>query len=237
MLQRQKYAVVSSSTIRERKIMIRFWIVSLALCFASVAGPSRGSTQEAGPTPDEALKRLKEGNARFVADKLKEAMPPSRQRLATAEQQKPIAVILTCADSRATPEYIFDKGLGVLFVIRVAGNVGGPEVYASMEYAVSVLEAPLVVVLGHSNCGAVDVVFKGKDFPSENIKNLVKLIQVGDGPKDIDSAIRNNVLAQTELVTKRSPLLKDFTATGRIKIVPAIYDLKSGEVTWLELKR
>ena len=129
------------------------------------------------------MKRLKEGNARFVADKLKEATPPSRQRLATAEKQKPIAIILTCADSRAAPEYIFDKGIGVLFVVRVAGNVGGPEVYASMEYAAAVLKAPLVVVLGHSNCGAVEAVVKGKDLPTEHLKNLTRLIQTGDDPR------------------------------------------------------
>src|SRR5262245_39024314 len=101
-----------------------FSIVAL-LC---VAGLLRA--QNAGPTPDEALKLLKEGNARFVADKLKEAEPPSKQRVATAPKQRPIAVILTCADSRSTPEYIFDKGIGVLFVMRVAGNVSGTEMAA-----------------------------------------------------------------------------------------------------------
>ena len=183
------------------------------------------------------MKLLKEGNTRFATDKLKEAMPPSRQRLETAEKQKPIAIILTCADSRTAPEYIFDKGLGVLFVVRVAGNVGGPEVYASMEYAAGVLKAPLVVVLGHSNCGAVDAVVKGKDLPTEHLKNLARLIRTGDNPKNLDAAIHNNVLAQTEQVIKQSSLLKDFASTGRIKIVPAVYDLKSGEVRWLELKR
>lgn len=216
--------------------MIRSLILGLALYLALAAIPHQVSAQD-GPTPDEALKRLKDGNARFVADKLKEATPPSKQRLATAEKQQPIAVILTCADSRAAPEYIFDKGIGVLFVVRVAGNVGGPEVYASMEYAAGVLKAPLVVVLGHTNCGAVEAVMKEKDLPTEHLKNLTRLIRTGDNPKDLDAAVRNNVLAQTEQVIKQSALLKDFASTGRIKIVPAVYDLKSGEVHWLELKR
>jgi len=164
-------------------------------------------------------------------------VPPSRQRLATAEKQKPIAIILTCADSRAAPEYIFDKGIGGLFVIRVAGNVGGPDVYASMEYAAAVLKVPLVVVLGHSNCGAVDAVTKVKELPTEHLRNLIRLVRIGDNPKDLDAAILNNVLAQTELVTKQSSLLKEFVSTGRIRIVPAVYDLKSGEVRWLEPKR
>jgi carbonic anhydrase len=205
------------------------------LTLASLA--ARGSAQEPGLTSDQVLARLKQGNARFVVDKLLEATPPSRQRKATAEKQRPIAIILTCADSRAAPEYIFDKGIGVLFVIRVAGNVGGDEVYASMEYAAAVLETPLVVVLGHTNCGAVKAVVKDKDLPTDHLKNLAKLIQVGDGTKDLDAAIRNNVLAQTELVTKQSALLKDFAASGRIKIVPAIYDLKSGKVSWLDSQR
>ena len=217
--------------------MIRRLILGLASYLALAAFLAQGSAQEAGPTPDEALKRLKEGNARFVADRLKEATPPSRQRLATAAKQKPLAVILTCADSRAAPEFVFDKGIGVLFVVRVAGNVGGPEVYASMEYAAAVLKVPLIVVLGHSNCGAVEAVIKEKDLPTEHLKNLVRLIQTGDNPKNLDGAIRNNVLAQTEQVTKQSTLLKDFAATGRIKIVPALYDLKSGEVHWLKLQR
>lgn len=204
------------------------------LTWTAISAP--GFAQEVGPTPDEALKRLKEGNVRFAADKLKEAIPPSRQRLATAEKQRPIAIVLTCADSRAAPEYIFDKGIGGLFVVRVAGNVGGPEVYASMEYAAAVLKSPLVVVLGHSNCGAVDAVVKAKDLPTDHLKNLAKLIQIGDMPKTLDIAVKKNVLAQTELVTKQSALLKEFAATGRIKIVPAVYDLKSGEVRWLEMK-
>jgi carbonic anhydrase len=217
--------------------MVRNLILGLASYLALAAFPAQGCAQQDGPTPDEALKRLKEGNARFAADKLQEAAPPSRQRLATAEKQRPIAVILTCADSRTAPEYIFDKGIGVLFVVRVAGNVGGPEVYASMEYAAGVLKAPLVVVLGHSNCGAVEAVVKAKDLPTEHLQNLTRLIRTGDKPKDLDAAIRNNVLAQTEQVTRQSSLLKDLASTGRIKIVPAVYDLKSGEVHWLERKR
>jgi carbonic anhydrase len=218
-------------------IMIRILLLGFIQYLALAAFLAQSSAQEAGPTSDEALMRLKEGNARFVADKLKEATPPSRQRLATAEKQRPIAIVLTCADSRAAPEYVFDKGIGVLFVVRVAGHVGGPEVYASMEYAVAVLKAPLVVVLGHSNCGAVEAVVKEKALPTEHLKNLARLIQTGDNPKDLDDAIRNNVLAQTEQVTKQSALLKEFASTGRIKIVPAFYDLKSGKVHWLQLKR
>ena len=214
--------------------MIRLCILSVltSLTFATL----HGSAQDAAPTPDEALKRLKEGNARFVSDMLREAIPPSRQRLATAAKQQPIAIVLTCADSRAAPEFIFDKGIGGVFVVRVAGNVGGPEVYASIEYAAAVLKAPLVVVLGHSHCGAVEAVVDAKNLPTEHLRNLARLIDTGKNPKDLDAAIENNVLAQTELVAKQSGLLKDFAASGRIRIVPAVYDLKTGEVRWLKTK-
>ncbi len=194
---------------------------------------------EAAPTADEALKRLKEGNKRFVDDMLKEAALGSKKRIELAQGQRPIAVILTCADSRAAPEIVFDKGLGVLFVIRVAGNVGGPEVYASIEYALAELKTPLIVVLGHSNCGAVGAALKGKEQPSDNLKQLISLIHTGDDlPKDkdaaLETAIRNNVLHQTQLLTKQSKIIQEFASSERVKIVPAIYDLKSGVVTWLE---
>jgi carbonic anhydrase len=205
-----------------------FRVVAVLLAAGSLHG------QEA-VTPDEALKRLKEGNTRFVADKLQEAQPPTQQRLATAPKQRPIAVILTCADSRLAPEFIFDKGIGVLFVMRVAGNVTGPEMNASAEYAAAVLNVPLVVVLGHSGCGAVETAVQDKPLPSDNLKKLIGQIDTG-GSKDLDAAIRANVLRQTALLTQQSKILKDFDASGRIKVVPAVYDLKTGEVQWLVAK-
>ena len=197
---------------------------------------------EAVPTPDEALKRLKEGNARFVADMPKEAERGSKKRIELSQGQQPIAVILTCADSRAAPEFVFDKGLGVLFVIRVAGNVTGPEVYASMEYALAELKTPLIVVLGHTSCGAVGAALKGKEQPSENLKQLVSLIYTGDDlPKDkataLDAAIRNNVYHQTRLLTEKSKIIRDFAENSRVKIVPAVYDLKTGVVDWPQLPK
>jgi carbonic anhydrase len=194
---------------------------------------------DAVSTADEALKRLKEGNARFVADMPQEAKLGSKKRIELAQGQRPIAVVLTCSDSRAAPEIVFDKGLGVLFVIRVAGNVGGPEVYASIEYALAELKAPLIVVLGHTSCGAVGAALKGKEQPSDNLKQLVGLIYTGDDlPKDkeaaLDAAIRKNVQHQTGLLTKQSKIIRDFADSGRVKIVPAVYDLKTGVVSWLE---
>ena len=201
--------------------------------------PTKVKPEEAIPTPEEALKRLKEGNARFVADMPKDAEVGSKKRIELSQGQKPIAVILTCADSRAAPEIVFDKGLGVLFVIRVAGNVTGPEVYASIEYALAELKTPLIVVLGHTSCGAVGAALKGKEPPSDNLKQLISLIHTGDDlPKDkdaaLDTAIRNNVQYQTRLLTEKSKIIKDFADGGKVKIVPAVYELKTGVVHWLE---
>ncbi len=208
----------------------------------SAAEPTREKPPEALPTPKEALKRLKEGNARFVADMPKEAELGSKKRIELAQGQKPIAVILTCADSRAAPEIVFDKGLGVLFVIRVAGNVTGPEVYASIEYALAELKTPLIVVLGHTSCGAVAAALKGKEQPSDNLKQLISLIHIGDDlPKDkdaaLDAAVRNNVFHQTRLLTTKSKIIQDFADSGQVNIAPAVYNLKTGVVNWPELPR
>ncbi|MBI3408270.1 MAG: hypothetical protein HY040_07925, partial [Planctomycetes bacterium] len=161
--------------------------------------------QDSAPTPDEALKLLKEGNARFASDMPREAELGSKRRIELAQRQRPIAVVLTCSDSRAAPEIIFDKRLGMLFVIRVAGNVTGPEVYGSIEYALAELKAPLIVVLGHTNCGAVGAALKGKEQPSDNLKQLINLIHPGkDLPKEkdaaLEAAVRNNIIYHTQLL-------------------------------------
>ena len=210
-------------------------LVLLVVLFSS----GRLFAQVAARTPDEALKLLKEGNARFARDMPKEAELGSVRRIELAEGQKPMAVILTCADSRAAPEIIFDKRLGMLFVIRVAGNVTGPEVYGSIEYALAELKTPLIVVLGHTKCGAVEAALKGKDQPSNNLKQLIDLIHPGENlPKDkkaaLAAAIRNNVHYHTKLLTKKSEIICDFANSGRVRIVPAIYDLSTGVVHWLE---
>jgi carbonic anhydrase len=226
----------NSSNTKVNKEAVMVWALGV-IAFLFCSGPL--FAQVAGPTPDEALKILKEGNARFARDMPREAELGSVRRIELAQGQKPIAVILTCSDSRAAPEIIFDKRLGTLFVIRVAGNVTGPEVYGSIEYALAELKTPLIVVLGHTKCGAVDAALKGKDQPSSNLKQLIGLIHPGkDLPKDkkaaLATAIRNNVLYHTELLSKKSGIIRDFATSERVRIVPAIYDLSTGVVNWLE---
>lgn len=195
--------------------------------------------QDKPPTPDEALQKLKAGNVRFATDKSTVKDIGDKRRVELAEKQRPFAVVLTCSDSRVVPEFMFDAGLGEVFPIRVAGNVSGPTVYASIEYALAVLKAPLIVVVGHSKCGAVDTALKGKELPSDNLKKLIGLIHLGDKlPKDkdeaLDAAIRNNIQYHARQLTEQSTIIKDFVSSGRVKIVTGVYSLKSGEVEWLK---
>jgi carbonic anhydrase len=196
------------------------------------------------PSPEEALKHLKEGNARFVANKQKSKSIDEAKWLEMAQKQQPIAIVLACADSRTVPSLIFDKGLGEIFTLSVAGNLSGPEILASMEYGVAKLKVPLIVVVGHANCGAVQTAVEGKELPSANLKHLIDLIHTGPLPKDakdkdavLKDAIRANVLHQTKLLTKDSSILKEFAEAKRIQIVPAILSLKTGAVEWLELPK
>lgn len=185
-----------------------------------------------------ALAKLKEGNGRFVGGKAITKAPDVKQRAELAKGQQPFAVILTCADSRVAPELVFDQGLGQLFVLRVAGNVTDPAILGSIEYAVEHLKSPLIVVMGHEKCGAVAAALGGEELHG-NLGKLIKEVHVGkDLPKDkaaaLTTGIKANVLFQTERLTKDSTVLKDFAATKRVRIVPAVYSLSTGEVTWLD---
>ncbi|MBL9164442.1 MAG: carbonic anhydrase [Planctomycetaceae bacterium] len=213
-------------------------IFLIALLSAAPLGAEPVAAPTVAPmTPQQALDDLKAGNLRFADDGLREAKLGSKRRIQLAQGQHPMSVVLTCSDSRAAPEIIFDQGLGEIFVVRVAGNVGGPEVYASIEYAVAELKAPLVVVLGHTHCGAVATALKAKELPSYNLKLLIGLVNVGENlPKNpelaLAAAIRNNVREQTLYLTQQSEIIRRAAKGGQIMIVPALYDLESGRVTW-----
>jgi carbonic anhydrase len=197
------------------------------------------SAQPTPPTPAEALQRLKDGNHRFVQHKLNPNFNKER-RIDLAEGQQPFATIIACADSRVAPELIFDKGLGDLFVLRVAGNVvvESHGIVGSAEYAIAVLKVPLVMVIGHEDCGAVKAAMKG-DFGPGNLGRLLKGVHLGaDLPKDKQAALaaatRANANYQAEHLLSESEMMRDCVASGRILIVPAVYSLKTGEVTFLD---
>jgi len=211
-------------------------LLGLALVLG-LAAPAHA--QDKPPTPDEALKKLKAGNARFAAEKLTVKDLSDKRRIELAQGQRPFAVVLTCSDSRVVPEFMFDAGLGEVFPLRVAGNVSGLSIFASIEYGIAELKAPLIVVIGHSKCGAVDTALKGKDLPSDNLKKLIGLVHLGDKlPKDKDealnAAIRNNVQYHARQLTEQSTIIKDFVGSGRVKIATGVYSIKTGLVEWLE---
>jgi carbonic anhydrase len=188
--------------------------------------------------PDVALQRLVDGNARFVSDQGGSHEPFSVQRAKLADHQRPFAVILACADSRVCPELVFNQQLGDIFVVRVAGNVATPEILGSIEYAVEHLGPTLVVVLGHTKCGAVTAALSGERLEG-NLGALIQRVAVGSNlPPDkaaaLNSAVDANVLRQCQYLVQESSVLNDFVSSDRIRIVGGTYDLKSGKVKWLD---
>ncbi|WP_088185154.1 carbonic anhydrase [Sphingobium sp. Z007] len=196
------------------------------------------------PTPDEALNRLKEGNAAFVADQPKSPDISRERRLELAQGQQPFVTLVGCSDSRVGPEQLFGAGLGELFIVRTAGNNVDTAGMGSIEYSVMALKVPLIVVLGHEKCGAVaaatDVVTKDVRFPG-SIGRMVEPIipaviaaqRVNDGDL-VEQAVEENVRRMVERLQKFSePMLMEPQRRGELKVVGAVYKLATGEVHWL----
>ena len=189
-------------------------------------------------SPDAALKRLQEGNARYV-EGLARRHDFKHEREALVGGQNPYAAILSCADSRIAPEYAFDSGRGDLFVCRVAGNFADEDMIASMEYAVAVLAVPLILVLGHEGCGAVEATIKSlkdeKELPGhmpslvEAIAPAVKAVSKQGGDM-LGNAIRQNVIDNVAKLKSTTPLLSAAVEQGKLKVVGGIYRLGDGKV-------
>ena len=190
------------------------------------------------PTADQALERLRAGNRRYVTSKQEHPHQTGERRAGLSDGQYPFAVILGCADSRVPPEVIFDQGLGDLFVIRVAGNVLDETVLGSIEYAAAHLHTPLIVVLGHSRCGAVGATVAGGELEG-HLPSLAAAIQpavdqVKDQPGDLtDNAVRANARMVAEQVRSSEPVLSELVNAGELKVVAARYDLGTGVVELL----
>ena len=202
-----------------------------------------------GVTAREALTRLRDGNRRFVSDerRLDIRVTPT-QREALAAGQQPFAIVLGCSDSRVPAELVFDQGLGDLFVIRVAGNIVAPSQVGSVEFAASRFGARLVVVLGHTQCGAVQAALEEAAMPaphSTNIKSIVDLIRPsietvlavappGDHSRVLDQAIRANVRASADHLRHGSPMLEQLIQSNGLVVVGAEYSLETGEVDFFD---
>jgi carbonic anhydrase len=189
-------------------------------------------------TPDQALQRLMAGNARYVAG-LSKRHDFRSEREALAGAQNPFAAVLGCADSRIAPEYAFDTARGDLFVCRVAGNFASDESIASLEYAVAVLATPLILVLGHDACGAVDATIKSLQDSTTLPGRLPSLVsalapsvkasaqQQGNG---LDNAIKQNVLDTVAKLKSATPILSGAVEQQKLKVVGGIYRLRDGRV-------
>ena len=195
--------------------------------------------EEVHVSPDDALKMLLDGNARYVAAKAEHPAQSAERRMEVAKGQHPFAAILGCADSRVPPELLFDRGLGDLFVVRVAGNIADDAAIGSIEYAVEHLHAPLVMVLGHEKCGAVQAAVDTFDQMGEapgHLGALTKPIQPAvaqaktRGGDLLDAAIIANVANVTAQLKMSEPLLAHMLHDEQINVVGARYDLDTGEV-------
>ena len=204
--------------------------------------PASGAT--AIPSANEALEMLKAGNKRFVSGRVKHPHESRRYRRGLVTGQHPFATVLGCSDSRVIPELIFDEGIGDLFVIRVAGNIVDEDVEASIEYAVDHLETHLIVVLGHENCGAVTAALKKHDAGPRELGKLIQRIHdnvcehhqgepdVTEGT-DVSTAVCKNVMCSTRQLQSCSDLC-DCMKKHQVRVIGAIYDLKTGKVRWLD---
>jgi len=189
-------------------------------------------------TPDASLRRLMKGNARYV-EGVAARHDFRHEREALAGGQNPYAAILSCADSRIAPEYAFDSGRGDLFVCRVAGNFASAEATASLEYAVAELGTPLIMVLGHDSCGAIDATIKslkdGTTLPG-HLPSLVTALAPAvkavsqQGGDTLAKAIRQNVVDNVAKLRSETPILSAAVEQGKLKVVGGIYRLRDGRV-------
>jgi carbonic anhydrase len=222
--------------------------VSLALVIpalvVALSASALASGVDTGFSADEALKMLKDGNARSVGGKTTHPHQDAARRALTAGQgQHPFAAVLSCSDSRVPVELIFDQGIGDLFVVRVAGNVAATDEIGSLEYAVDHLGAPVVVVLGHSQCGAVTAAVEGTKLPGSMGVLVAPIKPAAAKAKEenpgaatealVSAAVKENVFQAMEDLLQKSPLIKANAKAGKAKLLGAIYELDTGQVQWL----
>jgi carbonic anhydrase len=213
-----------------------------------LALPMPQTWDPSSPTPEEALRRLVDGNHRFRTKTGRMADRRWAEQLAT-EPQHPFAIVLGCSDSRTPVEILFDVGFGELFVVRIAGNIVAPSVVGSIEFAASQFGTRLVVVMGHTRCGAVHATVRalqtGMDHESKNIRaitdriapHVAALVRPGD-PADaaavLRDAIRANVRASADHLRHGSRLLEELVLSGRLVVVGAEYELETGAVHFFD---
>jgi carbonic anhydrase len=211
---------------------------------AGVVSSTIGKEEQGAITPDQALGRLRDGNQRFVSGNSLRRDYPAQVK-GTAKGQYPFAAVLTCMDSRTSPEIVFDQGIGDLFVVRIAGNYAQADVMGSLEYATKVAGAKLVVVMGHTECGAIKGACDGVQMG--NLTTVIQALQpavqdVKNIQDDRTSRNKKFVLLVTEANVRRtvaklrsdSAILADLERSGQIKIIGAINDVSTGQVSFFD---
>ena len=199
--------------------------------------------EQAKLTPSQVLESLREGNERFVRSDLT-ARDHSTQIRESVKAQHPKAIVLSCVDSRVPVEDVFDKGIGDIFVARVAGNFINNDILGSMEFATKVAGAKLILVLGHENCGAIHAAIDDAQLGNitgmlENIKPAVAMSTVAEGPRTsgnrlfVHEVSENNVRNALKKIVTDSPIIKEMLDEGKIDIKGAVYDMDTGVVNFL----
>jgi carbonic anhydrase len=219
---------------------VRIRVVALFVMLLGCGALAATGDPSAPRTPQEALGLLKAGNDRFTRNASSPVSLSVNRRRELADAQHPMAIVLSCADSRVPPEFVFNTGLGDLFVVRTAGEVIDRSILATVEYGAEHLHIPLLVVMGHESCGAVKAAAESKSAaPSPNLDYLIKAIQAARKPAAQErDEIKTLVLANVEQVINdamaRSTLLQRLVDAGRLNVVGAYYELVSGRVIFSE---
>lgn len=236
----------------DRRTMLGLTAITAGAAMVATAAPVVAADD--GPvkpklsmTPDEALAKLIDGNRRFVADQNPVADISTRRRLEIAKSQAPFAVLVGCADSRVGPEHLFGGGLGELFIVRTAGNYVDDAGYGSIAYAIAALGTPLIVVLGHERCGAVDAATKLVTDNSQLPPSLTRMVQpilpavvdaratIGTKTDLVDHAIHMNVRHVVRGLRETSdPIIAAPIKAGKVRVVGAYYDLDSAAVDFFD---
>ena len=223
---------------KQEKDMRKLAIGIVSMVIFNLFGPISAAEEN---QPKNPLERLKQGNERYVTSNTVCHDDWTAKRSALTANQAPFAIVVSCSDSRVPPEIIFDQTLGALFVVRVAGNIVDDFAIGSIEYGVKVLGANLIVVLGHSNCGAVEAALKNLKFDN-HIQSVLDAIQPavnetknGNGGGNLlEKTIKANVKNVKETLKKSKPVLAQAFENGTLQIVGGYYDLDSGKVEFLD---
>eukprot|EP00741_Cyanophora_paradoxa_P010787 tig00020539_g10429.t1 len=224
-LARRSVAVVRSAGARLAAAPIR-----------SKMSPAVSPKSSAPATPEEAVKALREGNARFISGKIEHPNRCEERIAQVAGGQAPFAAFLSCADSRVPVELIFDQGFGDVFVTRVAGNVATSEITGSLEFGTAVLGAKVLYVLGHTSCGAVKATAAAGPVPGQ-ISSLYAHIRPACRAthNDVEKATIENVRFQAQQLAETSPVISGLVKEGKLKVMGGVYDLATGKVNEVEI--